>query len=309
MKKIIAFILLLCMVLMFAACTDNGNTTLDDTTLEDTTSEDTTSEITMQEICDANQTEEVLKNHQSLHIQYKMDGEVWYKKYLTAEYVYEYFLSDEFEEAQFMTDNASYAYSNGSYLCYLFISPDGVTNDFANDRATRSTPGLSAENVDEIIESVSEKDGRITVKTYLDQDSFATEEDLVSYSCKNEYVLDAQTYEVISIIGNYTYEDGTVFQSVIEVTYDTEEPEMLEAILKYANQTEDMRNVTIVSNPGTEKEISQNFRTPKGMIIGFSWDDVFADKVELYTNAACTEAYDPYVNVDSDLTVYVKWIE
>lgn len=28
---------------------------------------------------------------------------------------------------------------------------------------------------------------------------------------------------------------------------------------------------------------------------------------EFYTDAACTEAYDPYADTDSDLTIYVKW--
>ena len=68
-----------------------------------------------------------------------------------------------------------------------------------------------------------------------------------------------------------------------------------------------MRNVTVVTNPGTEKEVSQSFQIPKGMIIGFTWDDLYEDKVELYADAACTEAYDPYVDADSDLTVYIKW--
>ena len=84
---------------------------------------------------------------------------------------------------------------------------------------------------------------------------------------------------------------------------------MIEVFLKYANQTEDLRNVTVVSNPGTEKELTQNFQIPKGLIIGFSWEDAFTDKVELYADAACTESYDPYANTDSDLTVYVKWAE
>ena len=29
----------------------------------------------------------------------------------------------------------------------------------------------------------------------------------------------------------------------------------------------------------------------------------------VYTDAACTEAYDPYADTDSDLTIYVKWGE
>ena len=28
---------------------------------------------------------------------------------------------------------------------------------------------------------------------------------------------------------------------------------------------------------------------------------------EFYTDADCTEAYDPFADTDSDLTVYVKW--
>ena len=55
--------------------------------------------------------------------------------------------------------------------------------------------------------------------------------------------------------------------------------------------------------PGTEKEISQSFQIPKGLIIGFTWDDAFEDQVELYIDSACPEAYDPYMNTDSDLNL------
>ena len=48
MKKIVAFILLTCMVLTLAAC---GKV-----------------EITMKEICDANQTKALLQNHQSIYV-------------------------------------------------------------------------------------------------------------------------------------------------------------------------------------------------------------------------------------------------
>ena len=46
----------------------------------------------------------------------------------------------------------------------------------------------------------------------------------------------------------------------------------------------------------------------KGLVPGFRYegeDYVF----EVYTDAACTELYDPYVDTDSDLTIYVKWAE
>ena len=62
MKKIVALILLLCMVLSLAAC---GKV-----------------EITMQEIYDAVQTEALLKNHQSVYIRDELDGEILNEKYL-----------------------------------------------------------------------------------------------------------------------------------------------------------------------------------------------------------------------------------
>ena len=73
------------------------------------------------------------------------------------------------------------------------------------------------------------------------------------------------------------------------------------------NQTENLRNVTVVSNPGTDKEERKSIQAPKGLIIGFEFDDGLEYAPEFYTDAACTESYDPYANTDSDLTVYVKW--
>ena len=290
MKKIISFILLLCMVLSLAAC---GKV-----------------EITMQEIYDASQTEALLKNHESVYIRNEMDGELWAESYLTKEYSYSYYPDKEFDYAEFMTDDANYVYSSGDYLRYMYIAPDGVTNDFTSDRtALYSSVILGEETLDETIESASKKDSRITVKSFWGEKALADPAADGITSSKTEYVMDAKTHELISVIANFVYEDGITFKTATEVTYDAEAPEMVEAFLKYANQTENLRTVTIVTSPGTEKEVSQKFQIPKGLIIGFTWDDAFEDKIELYTDAACTESYDPYVNTDSDITIYVKWAE
>ena len=261
--------------------------------------------ITLQEIYDASQTEALLKNHESVYIQDEMDGEVWAEKYLTKEYSYSHYPDKEFDYAEFTTDHANYVYSSGDYLRYMHIAPDGVTNDFTSDRAEKYASVLTANILDETIESATKKDSRITVKSLLGEESLAAADGLASV--KTEYELDAKTRELISVIADYTYEDGTAFRAVTEVAYDAEAPEMIEVFLKYANQTENMRTVTVVTNPGTEKEVNQNFQIPKGLLIGFTWDDAFEDKVELYTDADFTEAYDAYVNTDSDLTIYVKW--
>mgnify|MGYP002516991018 CR=1 FL=1 len=264
--------------------------------------------ISLQEIYDACQTEALLKNHESVYIRNEMDGEFWLETYLTKDYAYDYIPDEEFPYLKFMTDDACYRYDSGKFLLYLFITPDGV-GDFASERAEDFASVLLGEDtINETIESVSEKDGCITVKSVLGKDSLVMAEFGVA-SGKFAYALDAKTREILSIISDYTYDDGLAFRAVTEVTYDAEAPEMIEVFLKYANQTEDLRNVTVVSNPGTEKEVSQNFQIPKGLIVGLTWDDAFENKVELFADAACTESYDPYVNTDSDITICIKWNE
>ena len=289
MKRIVAFTLLLCMVLTLASC---GKV-----------------EITMQEINDANQTEVLLKNHQSVYIRDEMDGENFGEVYLTKDYVFNYLPGGEFDWMEFITDDARYSLAGDDCVYYVFITPDGV-GDFASVRAERSTSAaLSAYAEGEIIESVSKKDGRITVKTFLGEDVIAAEqEEFGVTSSKSELVLDAKNHEIISVTNDFTYDDGSDVHVITEVTYDADAPELVKTILAYENQTENLRNVTIVSNPGTEKEETKTIQLPKGLIIGLEFDDSFADAVEFYTDAACTQNYDPYANTDADLTIYVKWV-
>ena len=128
-------------------------------------------------------------------------------------------------------------------------------------------------------------------------------------SAKFEYTLDAKTYEIISLKSDFTYEDGSAFGAVTTVAYDAEAPEKIDAFLKYANQTDNLRNVTVISNPGTDKEESKSIQAPKGLIIGFEYVEDSTYHFEVYTDAACTKAYDPYGDTDSDITVYIKWTE
>ena len=286
MKKIVAFTLLLCMVLALATC---GK-----------------AEITMQEIHDASQTEALLKNHESVYIQEEMDDKIWREVYLTKDYAYAYIPDEEADWAEFITDDAYYCYMGGDYLRYLPISPDGVS-DFASYRAEHyAAVILGVDTLDDTIESVTPKDGRITIKSVCDQEALA---ELGVTSAQFEYILDAKTREMISLISDYTFDDGTAFGSAIEVAYDTEEPEMVKTFLEYDNQTENLRNITVVSNPGIENEKIESVQVSKGLIIGFRYDEDDTSEFHLYIDAACTEPYDPYMNTDSDLTLYVKWSE
>ena len=287
MKRFFSLILLLCVGLTLFAC---GKV-----------------EITMQEIYDASQTEALLKNHKSVSIREEMDGELLSERYLTKEYIYEHFPDEEFDYAEFMIDNALYCYADSDYLHYLSVTPDGLS-DFKGLYANHYASAVLSEDIaTDTIESVSKKDGRITVTSVLSSKNLETfAEDGVTAG-KFGYVLDAKSREIISLTGDYTYDNGETHHLASEVIYDAEAPEMVKTFLKYDSQTENLRNVTVVTNPGTEKEVRQNFQIPKGLVIGFTWDDAFEDKVGLYIDAACTESYDAYANTDSDLTIYIVW--
>ena len=289
MKKLVTLILMLCMILSLSAC---GKV-----------------EITMQEIYDANQTKALLKNHESVYVRNETDGEYFDEKYLTQDYIYDYIHDEEFDWVEFTTDDANYYCLNGDYVRFWTITPDGVSSDFASYRTEYYASAiLGAETVDEIIESVSKKDGRITVTSSLSQKNIEYMAEYGVTAGKFEYVLDAKTREIVALNGDYTYDDGTGYHVDSEVSYDIDAPERVREFLKYANETENLRNITVVSNPGTEKEVSQSIQAAKGLAVDFRYEEeeyVF----EVYADAACTELYDPYVDTDSDQTIYVKWVD
>ena len=289
MKKIVTLILMLCMILSLSAC---GKV-----------------EITMQEIYDANQTKALLKNHDSVYVRNESDGEYFDEKYLTQDYIYDYIHDEEFDWVEFTTDDANYYCLNGDYVRFWTITPDGVSSDFASYRTEYYASAiLGADTVDEIIESVSKKDGRITVTSSMSQKNIEYMAEYGVTAGKFEYVLDAKTREIVALNGDYTYDDGTGHHVDSEVSYDIDAPERVREFLKYANETENLRNITVVSNPGTEKEVSQSIQAAKGLAVDFRYEEeeyVF----EVYADAACTELYDPYVDTDSDQTIYVKWVD
>ena len=263
--------------------------------------------VTLQEIYNATLTDALLKNHEGVYIRNKMDGEFWLETYLTKDYAYNYMPDEEFPYVKFMTDDACYYNDAGHRLFYLFITPDGVDN-FASERAELyAAVILGEEALEDRIESVEIKDGRITVTSVVSSKALEDWAELGVTAVKYEYVLDAKTREMISIMSEYTYDDGSVSSLITELSYDAEVPETLKEFLGYVNQTENLRNVTVVSNPGTDKEESKSIQAPKGLIIGFQFDDEWENAVGFYTDAACTEAYDPYADTEADLTIYVKW--
>ncbi len=266
--------------------------------------------ITLQEIYDASKTEALLKNHESVSIRSEIDGELLNIQYLTKGYVFNFVPSAEGDWAEFMTDDVYYACLDDLYVSYIPVTPTGVSDGYAAERAEKYALLILGEDaLEDIIESVEIKDGSITVTAALSDESLEIWAEFGVIAGRFVYVLDAKTREMISVTSDYTYVDGSGFNSTVELTYDAEAPEALKEFLAYENRTENPRNVTVVSNPGTEEEVSRTVQIPKGVVAGFNFADEVANAFGAYTDAACTIAYDPYADVDSDLTVYVKWSE
>ena len=214
--------------------------------------------ITMQEVYDANLSETLLKKHESVYARYVLDGEVCGENYLSKEYTYD----TTYGWTDFMTDHAYYNRTDGVDQRVLLLSSDGLT-DIASYRAERyESLILNPDTEQETIRSVAKKDDRITVVSFLDQEALKNAEEGLT-SCNCEYVLDAKTYELISGKCTYVYDDGMADEFDSEIVYDEELPEGAKAFLEYEDQTEDLRTITIVSNPGSENEKSQSVRTPK----------------------------------------------
>jgi hypothetical protein len=83
----------------------------------------------------------------------------------------------------------------------------------------------------------------------------------------------------------------------------------MKPFLAYEQETQDLRTVTIVSNPGTENEKTESIQVAKGLQVEFSADFFAGEFFTLYTDSACTQIFEEDSNVNTDLTVYVKWDE
>ena len=322
MKKSVAFILMLCMVLSFAACADNqtdithdttlADTTLDNTIPEDTTPEDTTPEITLQEVYEAGKSyAALLGDHESAHVQISSGGKLLREVYLTNRYHYTYddaeYMDMGFDYSDFTTTNGQYVYFDGTYFLYVMITPDGMVATKDRFETVKNNDFISSAILDNNF-VVTEKDGSIIVTTTSDMDDITLIGNHV-ISCEETYTLDATTREMTEVKTVYTYDDGTTEEGIATITRNVEAPEGTKPYLAYEEETENMRTVTLVSNPGAENEKIDSLQVPKGLSFGVSSHWEIAENYTLYSDAACTQPVAEDWDVNTDITIYIKWAE
>ena len=332
MKKIVTFILVLCMILTVAACTDKENTpnnttpasttpattTPATTTPEETTTENTNpnpetpTEITLEEVYDAGKNYlALLGDHENLFITYEYDGVVIREDYYSKEFYHsffsgEYYGWDEVFE-NLITENAEYYQSEGIYSLNIMLTLDGIIDMKEYFDATGETPFIEFCVIKNENATFVEQDGLLIVTyTYDQEDLAAFGDDIVSLV--ETYTVDLSTFEIISATVFYTYDDGTTLDGFITIARDVEAPARVEEFLKFENAT-DLRTVTIVSNPGTEDEKIETVQAPKGLTVDiYSYWNI-EEILTLYTDAACTQIFESDTDFDADITVYAKWEE
>ena len=267
--------------------------------------------ITLQQVYDLGKNfAALLGDHENVFAQATSNGKVLWEEYLSKQYSYSFY-DDEymnmgFEYASFATDTDAYYYFENVYALDVTLIPSGMVEKTDILALRGKSIFISSAMLNDDNASITEKDGFIIVSVIADENEIEIIGDGV-VSCVETYTIDAKTREMISVKTVYTYEDGMVEEGVITIVRDVEAPEGMKPFLAYAQESENMRTVTIVSNPGTENEKTESIRVPVGLQVSLSPDWEIEETFTLYDDAACTNPSEETWDVNSDLTVYVKW--
>ena len=319
MKKFLAIFmticLMVCMILSLSACDNKESKPTESTSTENkpnTTPENTMPQITVQEVYEAGKNfAALLGDHESVYVHVTSNGTLIWEEYLSKQYCYSFYGAEYmdmgFEYASLATDHSEYVYFDNLYALCVTLAPSGMVD--MKDIFAKAGDGsfITSEMLDDTA-TITEKDGSIIVTVIADLDEILILDDNI-VSCVETYTLDAKTREMTSVKTVYTYEDGTVEEGIVTITRDVEAPEGMNPFLAYEQETENMRTVTIVSNPGTENEKTESIQVPKGLQVSFSPDLETEENLTLYADAACTQTFEKELDVNADLTVYVKWGE
>ena len=268
--------------------------------------------ISLNEVYEAGNLSTLREKHDSVYVQHTENNEVYQEDYFSKEYSYTFYSYDpESEYASFLTNHSYYMYFNNVDVRVIILTPDGMMDMeslFAEDIAGN----VFSENfLNDTIVSVTEKDGKIIVTSVADSEELAIYEAEGWILGKEETVLDAKTREVIFEKAYYTaIETGEIYEGATYIIYDGDIPESMKKFVAYDKQTENLRTVTIVSNPGADNEKTESIQVPNGLRVAITdLADVEEPLYTLYADAACTQTFEGEWDVNTDLTIYVKWGE
>ena len=265
--------------------------------------------ISLQEVYDAGKNfSALLGDHESAYVRITSGGNLVREEYFSKQYAYSFYGSEYmdagFEYSRFVTDRAEYYCFDNVYMHNVTLGHDGMVEGVDPYASAGKKSFISSQLLNDT-DSITVKDGAIIVTCIADIDEIVT----IGYdvvSCVETYTLDAKTREMTSVKTVYTYKDGTVEEGIVAISRDVEAPEGVAPFIAYAEETENVRTVTVVSNPGAENEKTDTVQVVKGVQIGFSTDMSVDTLFEVYSDAACTKPAGE-LPTDTDVTVYIKW--
>ena len=254
----------------------------------------------------------LLGDHENVYLRATSNGTLLWETYLSSQFFYSYYAAEYmdmgFEYSSFVTERSEYYCFDGLNALNVTLAPSGLVDMKEYFALVGTSSLISPEMLDDKSATIIEKDGLIIVSVAANAEALALMGDDI-LSCVETYTIDAKTREMTTVNTVYTYKDGTVEEGVITIICDVEAPEGTKPFLAYEQETENLRKVTIVSNPGTANEKAESIQVAKGLQVAFSADYFAEESFTLYADAACTQTFEGEWDVNSDITVYVKWGE
>ena len=257
-------------------------------------------DFTMQDIISANNIETWLQDGDTVLVQSTYGG-MRDTMYFDTEktYINTYNLIHELSyERVFYTDGTfGYTKSMDNYVAYV-----GVGEPIQYNKALFFESSIEKEQIYQLQEDngklllttkVAEEDVQAVVRDeYQDGDYWLI-----------EYTLDVRTYRINSAKFYVMHADGTkVCSSSIEVKVNEAEPTGVTELCQRLTATENVRKVTILTNPGETNMQVIRFNVIKG-------DALTSETYALYTDFNCTQVYEDTSQQEDELVLYAKPIE
>ncbi len=257
-------------------------------------------QITMEQVIEANSTEKLLSHY---HSAYEVSPTM--RRYVETEF--RYYNEDGVKEEIQMPDTV-YGLYDGQYWGQL--TPGGVWN---SDSEYYAYFGLDHEATAlEEIEKIEDNGDTLMLYTVLQPDSLSAKKDTLGIDYRDgdwiecSYKLDSETLAILETENVQCHADGTKEEpSTVTVTYDAPRPEGALALLERLSDKQNLRTITMILNPGTEKESSDSVYVQKGE--GVMLINPEGKTLEVFKDSACTEPYTGGADTNKDLTIYGRF--
>lgn len=257
-------------------------------------------QITMEQVIEANSTEKLLSHY---HSAYEVSPTM--RRYVETEF--RYYNEDGVKEEIQMPDTV-YGLYDGQYWGQL--TPGGVWD---SDSEYYAYFGLDHEATAlEEIEKIEDNGDTLMLYTVLQPDSLSAKKDTLGIDYRDgdwiecSYKLDSETLAILETENVQCHADGTKEEpSTVTVTYDAPRPEGALALLERLSDKQNLRTITLILNPGTEKESSDSVYVQKGE--GVMLINPEGKTLEVFKDSACTEPYTGGADTNKDLTIYGRF--